>query len=162
MKVAFVLLLLLTPVVSSADIYRHEDAEGVVHFTDAPSKPSDWEVFATSIKKKSANTKSSTKVKKPTPIPGKYLYKEVSPADGTVYAVKQTNIKDTYFWYLGPHGSVEAIYKNGYISLGRGAARVSAKNGEVIIEDFASKSVWLDGTIGYNMYNVTVRHAMSH
>jgi soluble lytic murein transglycosylase-like protein len=37
LPIKLLLFTLLCPAVSSADIYRYEDAEGVIHFTDAPT-----------------------------------------------------------------------------------------------------------------------------
>lgn len=160
LKFIVVALLLLVPISTVADIYRQEDEEGVVHFTDAP-KSDGWKVFAPSVKKPSAKNKKPVP-KAPAPIPGKYIYREVSASDGTIYAVKQTNVKGVYYWYLGPYGNYRALCKKGTILLDDGAARVNVQNGEVVFETVLSKSVWLDGTVGYQMYEITVGHAASH
>lgn len=160
LKILIVVLLVVAPISLSADIYRHEDEEGVVHFTDAPqaSDRDKWKVFAKNPEKKKNGKAPQTA---PKPVPVKYIYREISPADGMVYAVKTTSVPGTYYWYMGPYGDYLATCKNSKILLGNGIATVGLKNKEVVYETVLSRSVWLDGTIGYEMYNVTIRHAVT-
>lgn len=160
LKFILVVLLLVVPVVSGADIYQRIDEEGILHLTDNPEGEG-WKLFAPSIEKPAKKTKKST-AKQPAPIPGKYLYKEMSAGDGSVYAVKQTNIRGVYYWYMGPYGNYQATCKKGTILLDGGVAKVYVQNGEVVFDAVLSRNIWLDGTIGYEMYNITVRHAASH
>lgn len=157
-KCVVVLVFLAVPVVSLADIYRYEDEEGVVSFTEAPQagERDKWKAFAKGIEKK-----TSAKVPKSVhrPVPAKYIYRDVSPADGTIYAVKSTNVKGTYYWYMGTYGDYVATCKNGKILLNDGIAVVSLKNNEVVFESVVSRNVWLEGTLGYEMYNITISHA---
>lgn len=159
LKCVMLMLFLLVPSAVLADIYQHVDEEDVVHLTDAPDGPG-WVPFAQEQEKAPAG-KPATKVsKKPAPVPGKYIFKDVSATDGAVYAVKQTNLPGVYYWYMGFAGDYVARYKKGAISLD-GGPTVSVQNSEVVATDGVTRAVWLDGTLGYGMYMATVEHATS-
>lgn len=160
MKMITVMLLLLFPFVASAQIYQRIDDEGVVYFSDVKldekSKPilSNPRSDAPENKVKSASLKIEV-----LPIPGKYIYKAVSGADAAIYAVKQTNVKGEYYWYMGQNGSFRATCNGKTVLLEDGVATVLLKNGEVVYRTPLFDTVWLDGSAGYGMYAATIKHA---
>jgi len=137
-----------------ADIYKYEDSEGVVHFAEDPTDER-FKVFMPPKKSPKA-VKPKKKKAEPLPIPDKYLFNSTG-ADGGVWAVRTTNEKLKYFWYLGLEGRKLATVKGAVVSVG--GAKYYQKDNEVVVSQYGEEVPLVRGTMGYYCYTYTMAHA---
>ncbi len=132
------LLLFFSAVNVSADIYKYEDPDGTVHFTDKPTDPK-FKLFAKNMK--------------PLTL-GPIIYKQTSGK--TVYMVNSTSQKGYYYWLFG--GSQRALVmaqKDGTLVW---QGRWLYRSGDEVRDKVDKGFVWLKGTPEFDCFVVTKKH----
>ena len=131
-----------------ANIYHFVDSEGVGHYSDAPTDHRFKRMF------------KPEKPFGPPPATGSYVFRRMLP-DGSVWAVKNTNRRGFYYWYLGnSEKELVQVTKGGSVSCLQ--YLYVLRNNEVSVLDPATHHVdltWLDGTPGYQCFVATIKSA---
>lgn len=90
------------------------------------------------------------------PIPKDFIVYGVNASDGSIWAVKSTNIKGVYYWYMGTEGKYLAKVVNDVVNIEN--MKIYSKNKEVIADDGLTQNTWINGSAGYTCYMSTVKH----
>lgn len=141
---------------AQADIYKYEDSDAINHFTYQPTDDR-FKIFAPDPEKsKAGTTKGRPRGKEKEPIADRYLFNATS-SDGTVWAVRTTNQKQKYFWYMGLEGKKLVTVKGKVVYVG--AAKFYLKDNDVMMSQFGEEAPLVRGTMGYYCYTYTMSHA---
>lgn len=98
------------------------------------------------------------------PLPGKTLI-QGSSADGYIWSVRKTNVKGSYYWYMGESGRHLAkikeynpadkdffVYVNGTV--------YHMKDLEVVVTEDGTDNLLPKGSLGYRLYMETLKDAL--
>jgi len=138
-----------------ADVYKYEDPDGKTEFLESPTDDS-FKVFVQPVKKQEAAPHRAGAAE---PIPSDYLFNSASVMDGSVWAVRKTNVRNKYYWYMGVDGKTLVTVKGKKVYVGAGYVYY-IKDNDVVMSDRRDLTVLVRGSLGYYCYTRTMLDAM--
>ncbi|WP_224962820.1 DUF4124 domain-containing protein [Geomonas subterranea] len=121
-----------------ADIYKYEDPDGMVHFSDKQSDPR-FKLVVTD--------------QKPLTL-GPIIYKQTSGK--TVYMVNSSSRKGYYYWLFGgTERALVMVQKDGSLAWN---GRYLYRTGDEVRDKVDHRFVWLKGTSEFDCFVATKKH----